>query len=284
MRAREVIASTNFNKYIGLDKFTLKAINPTRKELNKILNTNLEPEIEYKSLSADGNPQIRLDMYFEKVLENENDFPYIHKTSLFLEDTMQLSQDGSKVKVINLYGNTAYIDIDHFKNKTLPENMKWFAQPYKKCFSGEENLVNFAKAYFNTPAPTKFNGVDYVPIEDLRNAEMEINDVKKLIQGDLTELQEFFVFKNEIKILVGIKTTPDNKTYQDTFKECFIKVNAHSYKYVEDALEEARKVGKYALTKFSFDKLHVYKENTQNVEIIQNTDNLNSTVEMPEDF
>ena len=32
MRAREVIASTNFNKYIGLDKFTLKAINPTRKE------------------------------------------------------------------------------------------------------------------------------------------------------------------------------------------------------------------------------------------------------------
>lgn len=262
--AREV-KEVVINRYIGIGTFKLLCLNPNKDTINKMLGTNLDKEPEYKSIDDNGNKQIRIDMYFEHVTEDET-LKYIHKVAFFLKDGKIISKDGSKIKVINNYGNTTFLPITNFENNTVPENMSWYATPYKICYNGQEELINFLIAYFAIPSlQYKDNTTgEYKIIDKPENAEMFLEDIEAIINGDLTELKTLQDFDNKIKILVGIKKTEDNKVYQDTFIQHFIKVNTTNTNFLETKVTEAKNNSRYPNTEFEFTELHKYvNESTQ---------------------
>lgn len=247
-----------FNYYTGIGLFEVIFINPNRTQLSQLFpNSTATEEPVYLSKDKDGIDVFRLDIYF-KLINNPKIENFIHKVTFFLRNENVLNTTKDKIKVINKYGMTMYIPIEDYKNNTLPENLLWFPTPYTKAYPGQEELINFLKAYFATPSLNKVvNGV-MTPIAKPEEAEMSIDDMPALLTGNLKELQPVLDTKNPIKLLVGIRKTEDNKVYQDTFMQGFIKANTRDYKYLQKHIDSAKEVGRYSKTEFILQDLDVY--------------------------
>lgn len=249
------------NRYIGIGTFKLLSLNPNKDTINKMFNSSLDKEPEYQTIDKDGNKQIRIDMYFEHVTEDDT-LKYIHKVAFFLKDGKIVSKDGNKIKVINKYGTTTFLPIENFENNTVPENMSWYQTPYTMCYNGQEELINFLIAYFAIPSlQYKDNATnEFKMIKNPADAEMSLENVAAIINGDLSELKVLKDFDNKVKILVGIKKTDDNKTYQDTFMQYFIKVNTNNTNFLETKVTESKNNMRYPNTEFEFVPLHKYTD------------------------
>lgn len=263
VNAKKVEINSNFLNYIGVGLFKIVAINPNRQKLNEMYpNSTSTEEPVYFNKDKDGSDVFRIDIYC-KLFENPDIPNYIHKVTFFLRNTPLLNRDKTSVKVINNYGQTIYIPIDHYKANTLPENLSWFPTPYKPCYPGQEEFIAFLKAYFATKELNKFVDGQPVRIEKPEDAEMFIEDVQAFLKGDLTEIADIVEYDNPIKIVVGVRTTDDNKVYQDTFLQRFIKANTKDYTYVQRHIDDAKNAGKYPNTVFSIENIHVYSNDVE---------------------
>ena len=137
-------------KYIGFTKVQLKAVNPTRSELNKLLgkeDSDDDKEIVYLSQDNDGNDRVRLSFWlYDESLDNY----FIH--SFNLTDKVRLSKDGVKTQYVNNTCITAWSDVD----ENLPD---WFTsfldrskqelgpKEYRKALLGEEELVILLRSW-----------------------------------------------------------------------------------------------------------------------------------------
>ena len=62
-----------------------------------------------------------------------------------------------------------------------------------------------------------------------------------------------------VKVAVGVRTTEENKLYQDVFNRAFIKNAASSYKLLEREIKNAQDNGAFSSTEFKVLPLHEYK-------------------------
>ena len=257
------IVESNFNNYIGVGLFEVLAINPTRAQLTQLFpNSTSTDEINYLSEDKNGTKVFRLDVYC-KLVEHETIPNFIHKVSFFLRNEKPLNTSGDKIKVINKYGMTMYIPLENFNEGTVPENLAWFPLPYKVCYPGQEELINFLKAYFATKSLNKLvNGIP-VQIETPSEAEMSIDNMEALLNGNIAELKPIIEVKNLVKLVIGVRTTDDNKVYQDTFMQGFVKANTKKYDYLQKHIEQAKNAGRYPRTEFSLGDLTICNNNVE---------------------
>ena len=66
--------------------------------------------------------------------------------------------------------------------------------------------------------------------------------------------------ENKVKALFGIKTTSDNKKYQDVFTKMFLKNGTTDYSRLDAAVKAAQNAGAYPNTEFEVCDLHEYVE------------------------
>lgn len=175
-----------FSKYVGFELFNVVAVNPTVKQVNKLLgkeDSEEDEEINYLD-EKDGNLRIKLTVYM-KGLQTER----IHKESFFIVDKVRLSKvdenDPDKVQTtqyINNFCDATFVDSEEnlpawFKTLTRKKTGQVLGEKeYRKALEGEADFYTFARGVLGK--------VDFY----LNPRTSIIFDIKKLKRGDFSEV------------------------------------------------------------------------------------------------
>lgn len=266
---KESTEGTAVKRYIGIAPVFVLAVNPDKAELEKIYDTEIENAPEYvgqTEVGPDGNkrtiPQVRLDFILQTDATKCDGIDMKSKVSFFIGKDVRYNRDGSKVQVINKYGETTWLPIEHAKAGTIPENLSWFeAADFRPAFIGEEDLTNFIKAYLNIPNKSyrKSNG-EVVELPNKADAEARLDKIADYFKGDFSELKNVIALQpnNKVKCMFGVRTTDDNKQYQAVYTQKFLKNNINDYSKLDADLQERKANGAYPTTEFSVCPLKEY--------------------------
>ena len=254
--------SVGFAKYIGVGAFNVLAVNPTKEELSKIYGSEIEKDIEYLSKDEEsGVDQVRIDFVVASNTEKNNGIDLKTKVAFFLKNAPRMNAAGTKVQVINAYGETTWVDLELAKKGELPENQAWFETPYRPAYIGEEELTSFLKVFLNIPVKAwKDKNGNIKTIENKSDAEARLEGIPNYFKGNVKELKEIIKFQpdNLIKMAVGVKTTEDNKEYQAIYTKMFVKNNVKDYSKLDAAIKDSQTNGAYANTVFNTGELKEY--------------------------
>lgn len=222
-KAVEVKESKGFKLYQGIAPVRVLAVNPSKVELEKLYGTELSKEPNYDG-EYEGVKTKRIDFIIEtlssdKCLVEDN---VVTKVSFNLYNQLRYNGDKTKVEVINLYGETAWIPVEDAKSGKTPDNMKWYdTTEMHPMYRGEAELTTFIRALLNI-SNRQFknkNTGNWENIKDITMAEGNLSKVKDYFKNDLSELKDCIKLAPENRVLVafGVRVTDDNKSYQTVY-------------------------------------------------------------------
>lgn len=209
------IGVTN-HKYVGFTSVEVRAVNPSRSELNKLLgkeDENEDKEITYLTQDNEGNDRIRLSfwLYSEKF-----DKYFVH--SFNLTNKKRTSKDGLKNQYVNNTCITAWAD----EEKNLPE---WFTafqdreknnlgkKEFRQALLGEEELATLLRAWAGKMTWTDPGCSVLI-------------DTKSLFAEDYSELRSIIGsdYETPFVILLGVRTDENDMTkqYQQVYGKSFL--------------------------------------------------------------
>ena len=224
----------------GLVPMMVVAVNPSKKELEQIYGRDLEKEPEYISADEAGVKKLRIDFIMKTVINDKlgcNE-EIITKVPFFLEDRPAYTSDGSKVYMLNLYGENACIPVEDAKKNTLPDNMQWYnTTKMRPAYRGEIELVGFLKQYLGIPNRQFKDKV----IPDVSKAEIQLEKIKNYFNGDIKEFVSVVNLRKPTNIVLlagGVRTTDDNKQYQAWYLKKPLKYGTANLDYIKRDIAE----------------------------------------------
>ena len=224
----------------GLVPMMVVAVNPSKKELEAIYGRDLDKEPEYISADEQGVKKLRIDFIMKTVVNDKlgcNE-EIITKVPFFLEDKPAYTSDGSKVYMLNLYGENACIPVEDAKKNTLPDNMQWYnTTKMRPAYRGEIELVGFLKQYLGIPNRAFKDKV----IPDVSKAEIQLEKIKNYFNGDIKEFVSVVNLRKPTNIILlagGVRTTDDNKQYQAWYLKKPLKYGTTNLDYIKRDIAE----------------------------------------------
>ena len=243
----EVKEGSSVKLYTGVENFRVVAVNPTKEEMEKMYDRELNFTPEYvgttKVTDSDGErevDQVRLDFF----LANE-DNSITTKVQFYVADTHHRSATG-KYKCINSFGRDIWLEKDAVQTKTLPDNLSWYnADGVKVAKRGETEMISFLVNLLNLP----FN-LDKVSDVSEAYARIDKAEWAKIIGGDVTLLRNIVAgTNNKVGILLGVKTTGEGKLRQTALNKHTLRqftlssTKTAKYKYILKDLDDAKANG-----------------------------------------
>lgn len=214
---------TEASKYVGFTTVQVKAINPTRSELNKLLDKEDSDEdkpLEYLGEDKDGNKRLRLVFWLHDA-KLDKYFPY----SFNLTDKERQNKNEDKNQYINNVCQTAWADDEanlpkfftHFLDKNKEE---LGSKTYRKALSGEEELGTLLKTWLgrlNFSDPESSVDIDTKALFD-----ENYTDLRGLIESD---------YDSPFVILLGVRTDVNDPTkqYQQVYGKGFLPAGFMTY-------------------------------------------------------
>lgn len=263
--------TTVFSKYYGVAPVSVLAINPTKEELQKILNLEEVKEQNYISKLNINNKEIdtiRIT-FWVKVDKDKtpSGYPLISNVSFRLQNTPRMNKDGSKVQMIDKYGDTSWMLVEEVKNKTfvLNEKMLFSGEDMRPAYVGEEDLTNFIKAYLGIPLRATLSQDNvWMPIKDPSKAYARFTNIQSFFGGNVKEIKDAISQQpnNLVYACFGVKTTEENKMYQVILPSLFFfvkKFSDKSRKFLQKRIDDLHAVGMFADTVFSSEDLSIYE-------------------------
>jgi hypothetical protein len=224
----------------GLVPMMVVAVNPSKKELEAIYGRDLEKEPEYLSADEQGVKKLRIDFIMKTVINDKlgcNE-EIITKVPFFLDDKPAYTSDGSKVYMLNLYGENACIPVEDAKKNTVPENMAWYnTTKMRPAFRGEVELVGFLKQYLGIPNRAFKDKV----IPDVTKAEIQLEKIKSYFNGDIKEFVSVVNLRKATNIVLlagGVRINDDNKQYQAWYLKKPLKYGTTNLQYIQKDIAE----------------------------------------------
>lgn len=237
---------TDFVKelFVGFTAVKVVAVNPDRKELNKLLGKEDSPEdkeIIYLATDNEGHERLRLAFWLKDDL---HDKLFVH--SFNITNKERKNKDGDKVQLINSTCTTSWAPYvkkgDEITDKVNESFIQeWFAnftdkeknvlgpKKWRKALAGEEELAILLRAWLGRL--------------DFMDPETEVMvDTKKLFKENYKELRELISLDEEGKfdkdgidqpfvILLGVRTDENDTTkkYQQVWSKGFLPVGFMKY-------------------------------------------------------
>jgi hypothetical protein len=203
-------------RYVGFTAVQVRAINPTKKEVNKLLGKEDEDddkELVYLSSDQEGNDRLRLAfwLYDEKL-----DKYFVQSFNITKKE--RVSKLGDKNQYINSVGMTAWVDDEanlpawftHFLDK---EKEEIGDKEFRKAYVGEEELAGIVRAWLGK---ISWNDPD-------TNVMIDVN---KLFKEDYSELTSQIGgdFDTPFVVLLGVRTDENDsdKHYQQVYGKSFL--------------------------------------------------------------
>jgi hypothetical protein len=271
----------SIKRYIGVASVYVLAVNPTKEDLEKLYERDIENApvyVEEKEVGKDDNKhmttQCRIDFIIkadpEKYLGADNQpLNFVNRVSLFLRNEYRYNGDKTKVQVIDKYGRTAWVSIEDAKNHVIPQYSNGPAnidKDYRPAYYGEETLVKFLIAYLNIPSPQKYVDGKWVmnDADKLADSEAGLEHIPDYFKGDFSELRNIIGYQpnNKVKVCIGVRTTDDNKQYQAVYTGMFLKNGVNDYSRLDKSIAEDKNNGAYGDTEFDTADLHEHIVNS----------------------
>ena len=279
--------------FMGLGAVGVVAVNPSKEEFASIFGTTPSSEDpKYVGETVIKNAQ------GDEVKTNQVRLSFITQTdpkigcnsgidtklivNYFLTNGYSYSTKNgvTKVKVIDDYGQTAWVTSEELKAGIIPEyeikkgpntGQKMKAQifpGYRPCYIGEEELMKFIGALLSIPSPKEWNEDAHTyqlktnPAE-LKNSELRFDKktIEAFFAGNVKELRDTVKFQpnNRLKLLFGVRTAKDGSVYQAAYTALPMKLATTTMKPLEDALKEDKNVGRHPSESYEVCNLKEYK-------------------------
>lgn len=218
----------DIKKYIGVASVNILAINPNNEKLRKYGWSIAEdaPEPEYAgTVEIDGKTLKSCRVRFLVQIKDLEGEPVIPLDFWCRQGTLK-SKDG-KYKIIDKYGRTAWATEAEAKAGKIPVYKNGeanIATPYKPCHSGEEELIKFLMKYLNITPLEMFDRNLGKYTKTKNPGCLTIDDWNALCGGNMTELASYVSMMpdNKVKVILGVKNTDDNRTFQTFMNTTFI--------------------------------------------------------------
>lgn len=258
-------AGSGYSKYVGLASCHVLAVNPDAKKLEEIYGREM-PVPEYVG-EKDGVKFARIDFILKTDAEVCNGIETIAKATFFVRNEPAINREGTRQQVIDIYGNTSYGSIDDVKEKkpifTSNGNPAKVGPVYRPSYSGEGDLVAFLKAFLVVPDAFIFpNGKwELGPKSD--EGKFGLDCIKDYFNGNFKELRDAIALQpnNKVKMLFGVRTTDDNKQYQDvcTRGDLILPNYSNALDRIEKRLADYKSNGSFPNTEYKVCVLQEYK-------------------------
>jgi hypothetical protein len=176
-------------RWTGVANMVVASINPSMDEL-KAAGLNPQKEPEYikdeigEALGAREGGTFKKHRLDVNLYHPEHKF--YAKMAIFLESRLRYNKDGNKVGWINKYGLTAW----SADEQTMPNYPYFKLDMARVYYVGEDVLTDFIKNWANCGP----------------NDQAILDDPKKLVEGDLTELKTLWkqIANNQVQVLLGV--------------------------------------------------------------------------------
>ena len=249
-------------RYIGVAPVHILAVNPSKAELEKIYGTQLDKEPEYvgkTTINGVEYPQVRVDFLVKTNPEKTEGIELISKVSFFLAKTPWISTSGEKVQMINRFGETFWITKEEAeKGEVTTSKIIYSPEGMRMAYRGEADLTDFLKNFLVISSPRYLdrNTGEWKPIKNLAEAEAQLGKVDDYFRGDVSEIREIISSQptNQVKLCFGVRTTDDNKLYQDVFIRKSLRLRVTDYSKLDEEIQTAKANGAYPNTSFSAPK------------------------------
>lgn len=262
-RGAQSIESEGKKLYVGVGSFFVKGVNLNKKELGEIFGSERDEEPKYlaeRTIAGVGTfPQVRIDFVVSTDPEKNNGIDKTFIVPFFLTKRFIKGSQSGKTQVIDKYGRTSWVTDEQLAAHAIPTSKNGVPlnidSDYRPLYDGEENLTNFLKAYLNIPGVEKWaNGKVVGLIDNPADAEARLNDsdIQKFFTGDFSVLKELLTYQpnNKVKLLLGVRTTDENRQYQAFFTEMPMKSSVSRFDKLESTLIERKENGAYQTTEF----------------------------------
>lgn len=261
--------------FIGIAPVFVLGVNPTKAELETFFEREFSDDPVYigtnKVNTPDGEQefeQIRIEFLVQTDADKAG-VEWRTRIPFFLTNTVRYNKDFTSVQVINKYGETAFLPIEHVQAGTVPENMAWFdTDGMRPTFIGEDDLTGFIKKYLGIPNKSYKDSKtgEVVTIDNLEDAEVQLDEIASYFKGDISELQGIIGYqpKNKVKSMFGVRTTSEGKTYQAVYTREFIHGSVTNYSGFDSRFQEKIAAGAYPTTEFSVEPLREYTVESTN--------------------
>lgn len=281
--------TTEFKRYVGCAQTEVIALNPTKKELEAIYGREVKEDPVYCGRDEQTGVKWGVLDFIVKTVKSECGVEMTNHARFFLREEKWVSKDGSKVCVIDRFGNYKFISTEDAEKKTKFESSK--IGDYRPAYRGEPEVIDFLRKFINVPDPFAYDSEkrkwylrDNIKWEkDLTKDEAEKGDVltfeKCMMCFDKNDFDNFFkgntselwaLLKSRIELeplgvtlLYGVRTSQDNKQYQEvlTSLDMVLKKNptAKNFEYLEKILTSSKERGMYASTEVKVQPLSEYK-------------------------
>ena len=238
----------DINKYEGVASISVLAINPNNAKLRsygwQIPEDADEPK--YQTVDAEGRKSARLRMLVQ--IHDLDEKPVI-ALDFWVRPDVMFNKDQTKCKIIDPYGRTAYGTKAEVQGHEIPmysNGRANISSDYKPCHSGEEEIVLFLMKYLNVTPLSIFDRVKQNWVATKNPGRVTIDNWRKLCEGDVSEIAAALAMQpeNRVKVILGVRTTDDNKSYQT-----FLATN-----YIGNGAIPDRNTGEYAAARKAIDK------------------------------
>lgn len=239
-------------KYEGVASISILGVNPNKAMLRlhgwPIAEDAEEPK--YVTVNADGKKSARVRFLVK--IEDLDDKPVI-PLDFWVRSDIQFNKDQTKCQVIDAYGRTAYGTKSEIQGHLVPQYANGpanISQDYKPCHVGEEALVAFLMKFLNVTPLQTFKKETNSWVNTKNPGRLTFDHWGELCNGNVREVQYMLSQQpeNRVKVILGIRTTDDNKSYQTFLNTLFISNGARV-----DA-----KTGEYASARKAIDRWAEY--------------------------
>lgn len=254
-KGKETTEATEFKRYYGIAPVRVKGINMSKQELEALYERAFDNDPVYvtdKDINGEKVKSVRIEFILQTVAEICN-IDALYRMSIYLENRPMFTTDGSKVKVIDKYGRTAWATKEEFKDKSIPVYNNGPARidnDYRACLVGEETLIKFVKTFLGIPDLEAYNKntKEWKVVSTPSDCEVSFDDVQKFFAGNVDEIRKTIAYQpnNTIKVMVGLKTTDDNKQYPQVLTDEFVDGGSNYYVRLFKAINDKKARGGYS--------------------------------------
>lgn len=258
-------AGAGYSKYVGLASCKVLAVNPDAKKLEEIYDREM-PVPDYYG-EKDGVKWARVDMILKTDPDANNGIETIARATFFLRNEPAINREGTRQQVIDVYGNTTYGDIEDVKQKkpllTSNGNPAKIGPVYRPTCNGEADLVAFLKAFLVVPEAFIYPNGKWELGPKADEGKFSLDNIKDYFTGNIKEVKDAIALQpnNKVKLLFGIRTTEDNKQYQDvcTRGDLILPNYSNALDRLEKRLTDAKAAGSFPNTEYKVCVLQEYK-------------------------
>ena len=260
-------ASFDIKKYIGVASVSVVAVNPTNAVLRKygweIPDTADEQKYVFTKQLEDGTYETSARVRFLLKINDIDDKP-IFPYDIWIRQNFIVGKNTGKCRVIDAFGRCAWATRDEIKARVVPQYTSGpanISQDYKGCHPGQEKLISFLFKYLNITPLQMFSKDKNAWVPSKNPGRLTIDDWGKLMEGNATEIAEYLALQpdNRVKVILGVKETDDNKTYQVVLDDCDGTTKSS---FIGNGMSPDKQTNEYTLARKRIDEF--IKNNPQN--------------------